>query len=314
VRKPGALLITINFRQANCTLELLNSLFLLEQFADSHLIIVDNNSDDGSALRLGQALCGRDNVELAVSPRNRGYFGGASWAFDRYLTDHCLPPWVIVCNNDIVFDDPQFLRKLIDIDPMTVGVLAPSIISRLTAHDANPSIEERPSAFRMLRYRIWFSSYYAMWIKQWLWPFVRKARKELRGRQPVSGSSLKREIYAPHGACFIFSRQFFEAGGFIDDGTFLYGEEFLVAEMCRHLCLPVVHDPALRVWHAEGRTSGRMLTREIFQHQKNGFRYALSRYKCSYHELVTPRSGIETQAVAESGTARSLPAVGGPVP
>ena len=60
----------------------------------------------------------------------------------------------------------------------------------------------------------------------------------------------------------IFSRKFFEAGGFIDDGFFMYAEEFSVAEMCLRLGLPVIHDPDLRVRHEEGQTTGRMLSPE----------------------------------------------------
>lgn len=313
MNSDGALLITVNFKQTDCTLRFLKSTFLLERLSESHVVIVDNNSGDGSVTCIQDAIRGRDNVELAASARNRGYFGGARWALDRYLVSHPLPPWVIVCNNDIVFDEPKFLETLVKTDPTTVGMLAPSIVSRLTGHDANPSIENRPGAFRIWQYRLWFSNYCAMWVKQWLWPFVRKARKKVRRPRPVLRSHPRTQIYAPHGAFLIFSRQFFEAGGFIDDGSFLYGEEFLVAEMCRQLRLPVVHDQALRVWHAEGRTLGRMLTREMFGHQRSGFRYAMYRYRNGYPELAPPGSSVQAQATPEPGTARSLPAVGGNV-
>jgi GT2 family glycosyltransferase len=305
VKSPtSVLIITINFRQTNCTLRLLESISSVERFNDCYLVIVDNCSENDSVPRIQQAIHGRDNVELAVSPRNRGYFGAARWALDRYLADHPLPSWVIVCNNDITFDDSQFLRRLIETDPTAVGMVAPSIISSLTKNDANPSILERPSSIRMLQYRLWFSSYHAMWIKQWLWPFIRRARKRFKGRQLILRNELQREIYAPHGAFLIFSRQFFESGGFIDDGTFLFGEEFVVAEMCRRLCLPIMHDPLLRVWHAEGQTLGRMLTREMFQYQKNGFRYALARYKDSYRGLGRARPGTKSHVVGATSNSQ----------
>jgi hypothetical protein len=65
----------------------------------------------------------------------------------------------------------------------------------------------------------------------------------------------------------------------------LYAEEFSVAEMCRQLRLPVIHDPELRVWHREGQSTGRMLSRSVYQHQKSGFAYALRRYNNSYPEI-----------------------------
>ena len=280
-----ALIITVNFRGVDASLRFLNSASNLERFDSCHLVVVDNDSKDGSIYSIRRAIYGFSNVELLESLQNRGYFGGASWAFRRYLESHRAPEWVIVCNNDIEFDDSSFLVRLLQRNPMAAGVIAPSIISGLTGHDANPSIRDRPSQFQMMRYRLWLSNYYAMWLKQWLSPFIREARHKFIKRTPSTGEGGNSFIYAPHGSFLIFSRKFFEAGGFIDDGFFLYAEEFSIAEMCRQLGLSVIHDPELRVWHAEGQSTGRMLSRSVYQHQKRGFAYALRRYNNLYPEI-----------------------------
>ncbi len=279
------LIITVNFRHAACTLQFLRSASHLEDFSKCDLLIVDNNSEDGSVGSIRQFIVGFGDVELLESTKNRGYFGACNWALRRYLASHGAPDWVIVCNNDILFHDREFISQLLEKDPDAVGVVAPAIISGLTGHDSNPSIRRRPRDFQMMRYRLWLSSYPAMWLKQWLSPFVRRARFALSRRTLPPGKGLSRPIYAPHGSFLIFSRKFFEAGGFIDDGFFLYAEEFCVAEMCRHLGLPVIHDPELRVWHEESQSTGRMLSRSVYVHQKAGFSYARSRYEGSYPEL-----------------------------
>ena len=280
-----ALIITVNFRRADATVRFLNTASSLERFDSCHLLVVDNDSDDDSVDRIRRAIHEFGNVELLESSQNRGYFGGANWALRHYLQSHGAPEWVIVCNNDIEFDDSRFLLRLFHKDPMAAGVIAPSIVSGLTGHDANPSIRKRPSQFKMMRYRLWLSNYYAMWLKQWLSPYIRRARYKFSKRAPRAGEGLSSRIYAPHGAFLIFSRKFFEAGGFIDDGFFLYAEEFSVAEMCRQLGLSVIHDPELRVWHAEGQSTGRMLNRSMYRHQKSGSAYALRRYYNSYPEI-----------------------------
>jgi GT2 family glycosyltransferase len=287
---PDALIITVSYRGADSTRTFLESVSRLDGFQRFHVIVVENGSGDGSVQQLRPLVAGCTNVELLESPQNRGYFGAAQWALAAHLAHHSLPDWVIVCNNDVVFDDPQFLRRLFEKNPATAGVRAPAIISALTGHDANPSIRQRPSAFRMLRYRIWLSNYYSMWLKHWLSPFVRKVRYRFSKRTPAPGNGVSQQIYAPHGSFLIFSRRFFEAGGFIDDGFFLYAEEFCVAEMCRHLGLPVIHDPELRVWHEEGQSTGGMLSRNVYRHERDGFRYALAVYKNSYSELGPARS------------------------
>jgi GT2 family glycosyltransferase len=292
VKDASALIITVNFRQDKCTRRFLNSAAALEDFPRCHLSIVDNNSSDDSLPSLRSASAKFANVELLASPQNDGYFGAARWALQRYLENHDAPDWVVICNNDIVFDDPRFLSKLLLRDPSVAGVIAPAIISGITGYDENPSIARRPSRFRMWRYRLWLSNYYLMWFKQWLSPHVRKIRYRFR-TQPTTPNK-HTAIYAPSGALFIFGRRFFEAGGFIDDGAFLYAEEFRAAEMCRQLRLPVMHDPGLRVWHEGSQSTGRLLTRNVFQHQRNGFRYALSRYNNSYPELGTMPQRLET--------------------
>jgi GT2 family glycosyltransferase len=289
-----ALIITVNFRHPECTLEFLKSASRLQGFARCHLLVVDNNSEDESVARLQQATSAFTNVEVLASSRNRGYFGGAKWALQQYRAQHGIPGWVIVCNNDIVFDDPDFLLKLLERDPEAYGVIAPSVISRLTGHDANPCIRRRPSLFRMWRYRFLLSNYSIAWLAQWLAPSVRKVRHSLNTRK--EDSKRKTAIYAPHGSFMIFSSRFFDAGGFIDAEFFLYAEEFCVAEICRQLDLPIIHDPDVRVWHEQGQTLGRMLSHSTYTHQKDGFRYVLRRYRDSYPELAASTKPARTMA------------------
>jgi len=293
------LIITVNFQNPDCTLQFLESASRLEGFARCQFLIVDNNSGVDDVSRIRQAICEFSNVELVEARQNLGYFGAASFGLQHFLANHAMPDWVIISNDDIVFEDSRFLSRLFQKDPKAVGMLAPSIISALTQHDANPSIRHRPSQLRMLRYRLWLSNYHATRFKQWLSPYVRKVRFRFYQRTPPPAQAVQRAIYAPHGAFLIFSRQFFEAGGFIDTDFFLYAEEFIVAEMCGRLRLPIIHDPELRVWHAEGRTLGRKLSRSSYLHQRNGFRYVWFRYQESYPELgpsriESPREGAAT--------------------
>ncbi|MFZ3341075.1 MAG: glycosyltransferase [Terriglobales bacterium] len=276
---PKALIITVNFQHTDCTLQFLQSASRLERFGDCHLLIVDNNSGDDSAERIEQAIDGFKNVQLLRSPANRGYFGAAKWALEQCRVYRGATDWVIVCNNDIVFDDPSFLVRLLAHDPQAAGVLAPAIVSSLTGFDANPMISHRPGGIRRLRYRFLASSYYVAWLTQWLAPFVRKGRRRLRLREgrPNRRNGQSR-IYAPHGSFFIFSHRYFDEGGFIDDGCFLYAEEISVAETCWQLGLPVLHDPELKVSHNDSQTTGRRLTRTSYLRQKEGLHYALGKY------------------------------------
>jgi GT2 family glycosyltransferase len=275
---PKALIITVNYRAADSTMLFLESASKLECFDAAHLIVVENGSGDESVEKLQPVVARLSNVELLESPLNRGYFGGANWALQQYLTKSPRPDWVIICNNDIVFDDRQFLSKLLHRDPENAPVIAPGIIARLTGLDCNPFLRKRLTSTQLLRIHFWYSSYYLMWFMQLLSPYARILRHYIRFWRANPQSRECERIYAAHGSFLIFSRKYFDAGGFIDDGFFLYAEELTVAEICLRLRLRVVYDPDLQVWHCGRRATGRRLNRSTFEHTKRGLDYALRKY------------------------------------
>ena len=78
-----------------------------------------------------------------------------------------------------------------------------------------------------------------------------------------SGKS-PRKIYAPHGACMIFHRRYFECGGALQYGAFLFGEEVAIAERVKRLGGTVVYEPDFRIIHNEHATTGHCAMRAEF--------------------------------------------------
>lgn len=276
-RLPRVLIITVNFRRPECTLAFLQSVAQLDEFGNCRVVVVDNNSGDDSIARIQPEAKRFENVDVLASPENRGYFHAAKWALDNSLVENCTPEWVIICNNDILFDRRSFLTELVAHDPNSVGVLAPAVISERTGLDSNPMMATKPGTLRILRYRFLLSNYLVARFTQQMAPVVRKLRHHLR-RFTRSAKRSSCQIYAPHGAILVFSRSFFQRGGSIDDGSFLFGEEIGVAETCLRIGCPIVYNPRLHVLHKDSQTTGRTLTRETYQHQKRGLQYALSNY------------------------------------
>jgi len=291
---PQALIITVNFRQPDCTLAFLRSVAQLEESSRCHCIVVDNNSGDASTARIESEIGQFRNAELLASQENRGYFGAAKWALDRHQRAHGLPDWTIVCNNDIVFDRRDFMTELFAREPQSAGVFAPTVISQRSGLDSNPMIARRPGPLRILRYRFLLSNYHVACLVQKMSPFVRRHRDQLRGLWSRARHGPK-QIYAPHGSIFVFSRSFFECGGYLDEGSFLFGEELAVAETCVRIGLPIIHEPRLHVVHKDSQTTGTVLTREMYRYQKRGLQYAISRY-------LDPRGdeGLSTPASTRS--------------
>lgn len=276
--QKGVLIVTVNFRGADATLQFLRSVSAIEGSECTHVIVVENGSGDGSAERLRRVVTEFRNVELMESATNRGYFGAAKWALDLYLAESSMPPWIIICNNDIIFDDPKLFINLLQRNPAEQHVIAPAIIAYPPGADCNPFMKSRPTWFRLQCCRFWNLHYFLMWFKQWLSPYVRAVRRRLSPRLPQAIAGSRVRVYAPHGAFLIFSKAYFDSGGYIDDGFFLYAEEFSVAEICRRLNLDVIHDRGLRVRHDAHHVTGRLCTRNSFEDGKQGLEYVLRTY------------------------------------
>lgn len=283
LKKPKAVVITVNYRCALSTLEFVASLGNANEFSEVHVVIVDNASVEENASKIRRAIEDLPNVELLQSSRNKGYFGAARFGLNYYLAkDSNLPSWVIVCNHDTLIKDQRFFEKLFTCDPATVGVLAPRITTSEQGLDQNPFMKKRPGGWRQFTMRFQ-SSAYPLGVT---WDWLSRQKAAIKSRVPSWVSRSKRNagrqaIYAAHGAFMIFSRRFFEAGCKLDDSLFLYGEEISVAEMCRAVCLPIIYEPALSVVHNEHQSVGNGMTRRMFDYHRESVRRVLSKYLTS---------------------------------
>lgn len=277
-----AFVIIVTYRSAESALAFLASLEQTNAFSEIEVVIVDNSPGGEPLSSMRPVISKYANAVLLESPTNRGYFGGARFAFDHYLEKgNALPDWVIVCNHDVVIEDKDFFTNLFHEDPKTVGVIAPRIQALPGNIDRNPFMRHRPGTVRRAQLRLISSNYSVAVVWDWLWRRKAALRSWLAARRreaPPSSSARRESIYAAHGSFFIFSRRYFEAGGFLDANLFLYGEEISVAEICRSLGLQVVYEPSLCVLHKEHQSTGKVLNRFTYECQKKALRYITSRY------------------------------------
>jgi GT2 family glycosyltransferase len=282
VRKTKAVVIIVNYKSADSVLAFLADLERTKAFSEIEIIIVDNSPGEEELSKIRHAAGRHANAELIQSPTNRGYFGAARFALDHYLEQgNALPEWVIVCNHDIQIEDKEFFSKLFCQDPGAVGVIAPRIQALPGRVDQNPFMRRRPGPLRWANLRFISSNYGAAAIWDWLSRRRSEFRSWMAARRGQSLQDVNEQseaIYAAHGSFFIFSRRYFEAGGFLDGNLFLYGEEISVAEICRLLGLPIVYEPSLRVLHKEHQSTGRVLSRFTYECQKKAMQYVTSRY------------------------------------
>lgn len=292
--------IGVNYETDALALRFVRSVTEAAEVTSTRIVLVDNSEREDSSEFFNQVHSENSAVFCVKPTANLGYFGGASSGLDAFLNTGQDYDWVIVSNVDVEFHNLGFFAQLGRMESMVdVGVVAPSIMSMLSHCDQNPFLRERPSRARMRFYQLLYRSYYLLNFYKVLAMAQHLARSSIRGslhrlssRLMASSDQVHSQgtrlqegcripIYAPHGACVVFSRAFFVSGGRLEVPFFLYGEEIYVAEMARALGLHVLYDPCLRVQHNEHQSTGHgtlWLSRQAAKHLRETTDYLVDAY------------------------------------
>lgn len=185
------------------------------------------------------------------APENLGYLGGAAFGLQRWKDENedGLPDWVAVVNPDVSFP-ADALEELLSVElDDRVEAVAPAIFMEGTISQ-NPFFERRPARLRMWLYTVVFRSRLLTRILDWLLAIKRQRSA------PVDGGS-PRPIYAGHGSAILLRKSFFERGGTLQFGGFMYGEEIHLAEQVRATGGTILYVPQVRARHAGGSTTAR---------------------------------------------------------
>ena len=208
-------------------------------------------------------------IRIIESDNNLGYFGGIKKGIDEEPIVGM--DYIIVCNNDTQILAPDFftlLEKKID----DYDIIAPSIRT-LENIEQNPHRETRIKLSKKCYYRLYFFNYYFAIVLSKLVGF--KKRKVRRNLLP---SQIERKIFSPHGAFLIFNRSYFDKGGVIDNGYFLYGEEDSIAAIAILKNMSIGFIPSLKILHQESITTGKKLSKKKYQFQKKAHKYIRHNY------------------------------------
>jgi len=277
-RKVHILVICVNYNSAEDTVKFAENTLTLNTSHSLDLLIINNSPDQNNLLK--KSVQRDSRVKLLCPGTNLGYFGAASWGLEKYLSNAGLPEWVIISNTDIIFPDNNIIKKLYEFYPVGFdGVVAPKIHSQRSGVNQNPFMVRRPAKNKILFFRLIFRFYPVSFLYQLL-SFIKTKIKYILGRNQISlvDEQKPHYIYAPHGSFIMFHRKYFEAGGDLKHGSFLFGEEIFVAEAISRLSLKVIYDPRLKVIHNEHRSSGNIKNKEMCMYVSKTYDYIYNQF------------------------------------
>lgn len=246
---PKIVIVTVNYRTADLLIAAVQSIDLQRlQFPNISMLIVDNDSADGSLEKLQKHVKEKQLswVEILESSDNRGYAAGNNLALNRIRASGLHPDYVWLLNPDTVLRDGatgELIRFLQEHNDVSMAG------SRLEDEDGTAQV----SSFNFPGVWSELSSGARLGILD------RLLKKWLVAR-PISDVPERCDWVA--GASMMMKWKVIEDIGLMDDDYFLYFEELdycLKANGGGHACWYV---PASRVCHAVGASTGISDTRK----------------------------------------------------
>lgn len=184
--------------------------FLKEQdYPLSDILVVDNNSSNADEIEKLKVISATQDAELLINKENLGFSAGNNIGLREAAKKGA--EWCLVINPDVELRDKNYIAHMLEkIQQYENVAVAASSVKMPDGELQNP---QRESKF----------------IDDFLWPlqYVRKREKDSNwnvGKQ-ITGYCEK-----VSGCCFFVKTSFLESINFLDETTFLYCEEAILAK------------------------------------------------------------------------------------
>ncbi len=112
MREPTLLTIILNYKTPDMTVQSAEAALREMDGIAGELIIVDNDSQDGSLEKISKAVTGWDRVRVIQSGHNGGFGAGNNVGIRAGLSDGSKPDYVYILNSD-AFPDKGAIRALL---------------------------------------------------------------------------------------------------------------------------------------------------------------------------------------------------------
>ena len=252
--------IILHYNNTEVTIKCINSLIKIITNKESQIIIVDNGSQNDSYNILQSKFGSLSNLKIIKTKTNLGFARGNNVGY-CYAKKIFHPQFIIVCNNDLIFEQHGFEEKLLDIyERYNFDVAGPDIINLDGVHQ-NPhrthmlSLKEiskmnrRKFTFLLyLKVKLRFSIFRKINILETIYDRPK--------RENCSSMLHDESSIVVQGSCIIFSKNYIEQEdtAFCPD-TFLYYEEDLLSLRCKKKGYTIKICPEIVVRHLEGKST-----------------------------------------------------------
>ncbi len=221
--------------------------------AEREVIVVDNDSADGSADMVASDFPG---VRLLRMRRNLGFAAGANRGIKEATGEA-----IVLLNPDSEIETDPFAPLLAYLrEHDDVGIVAPRLL--------NPDGSLQLSCRRFPTFSVALFNRYSLLTR--LFPHNRYSRQYLLNDWQHDSVS---EVDWVSGACLMVRRSLLERIGLLDEGYFMYIEDVDLCQRLHRAGAKIVYYPAVSVVHHIGQSSRTLPSRSIMARHRSMWHY-----------------------------------------
>lgn len=245
--------IILHYLTKNDTEECIESILNTNSTNNYNIVVVDNFSNNGSIEYIEEKYNYLDNLFIIKNKKNYGFAKGNNIGY-KFAKKYLKPDFIAILNNDILIEDKNFFKNLIDTyQNSSFHIAGPDIVSIIDGQHQSPMIGKEHSIVEInkeiFRYQLLLLCSYLN-----LYDFIQKKfpKQIKKTKQSEDSILIKQENIQLHGAFLIFSPLFIQKENYaFYPGTFLYMEEAILFQYCKNRKYKTLFDPNLQVFHKE---------------------------------------------------------------
>ena len=245
--------VILHYQAFDMTVESVETIKANFDISDKYIVIVDNQSPNGSGELLLKKYINDSNIKVILASGNLGFANGNNLGYD-YLKANFDVDFIIVMNNDVLIKQENFFQSIIEIyNKEKFAVLGPDVYCPKAEIHQNPfrltSIGKNEFKKMFFVERIKKILGYSLFMKL-VYPILNRNRK----RNIQDNDNYKNELLNPvlHGSCFIFSKDFINKRKYcFNPQTYMFFEENILHFECMKAGLKLFYSPKIQILHME---------------------------------------------------------------
>lgn len=249
--------VILHYHTIEDTKKCVESIFEKCKNKNVEVVIVDNASKNDTGKELEEFYKENNKMHIIINDENLGFARGNNIGF-KYAKEKLNADFIIMCNNDTYLLQDNFLDLIIEeFGNSDFAVLGPRIL--LPSNKTNPVIKKLPTVKQLKRHLIKTTLSYItslLYINK-LYTFLKELLKRILRKTKLNNQEVTEQVnkryenIVLHGCFFIFSKNYIEKFDGLDERTFLYKEEELLALRLKNNNLKSVYNPKIEIFHNE---------------------------------------------------------------